>query len=196
MNKIRKYMLWGLLFALISCTDFSTICRHGFNKANGFVFVPSAKPADASSSLFRYAAGKNEPEAYTEMPAGKPTEIYWPMLTDVTFQKKFNKDYRMDFLYPVFGFSVKRLNNKELAITGYMIPLDIKQGLYAISRNPYAACFFCGQSGPESVVSLKFKTKPRRFKTDEFITVKGTMELNDINVDDFIYIFRNAEEIK
>ncbi|MFT3948176.1 MAG: hypothetical protein QM763_14495 [Agriterribacter sp.] len=195
MNKIRKYMLLGLLFVLISCSDFSTICQHGFNKANGFVFVPSAKQADAPS-LFRYAANKNEAEAYAEIPADKPTEIYWPMLTDVTFQKKFNKDYQMDFLYPAFGFNVKRLNNKELSITGYMIPLDIKQGLYAISRNPYAACFFCGQSGPESVVSLKFKTKPRRFKTDEFLAVKGTMELNETNVNDFIYIFRNAEEVK
>lgn len=77
-----------------------------------------------------------------------------------------------------------------------MIPLDVKGGLYAISRNPYAACFFCGQSGPESVVSLKFKTKPRRFKTDQFLAVKGIMELNGTNVNDFIYIFRDAEEVK
>ena len=194
MNKIKRYLLWGGLLVGVSCSDFSKICRHGFNNANGFVFVSAVKHADAS--LFRYTAGRNEPGTSPEMPVDMPTEIDWEMLAGVTFRRKFNKDYQMDFLYPVFGFNVKRLNNKELVIAGFMIPLDIKEGLYAISRNPYAACFFCGQSGPESVVSLKFKTKPRRFKTDEYLTVKGTMELNDADVNDFIYIFRGAEEVK
>ncbi|MBN8857725.1 MAG: hypothetical protein J0H29_05015 [Sphingobacteriales bacterium] len=194
MNKIRKYGLWGLLFALISCTDLSTICRHGFNNLNGFVYTPS--PPRAEELLFRYAVSKNEDGSHTPAAPSEVTRIMWQMLEDVTFIKRFNKDYQMDFLYPVFGNSVKRLSNKELSIKGYMIPLDVKGGLYAISRNPYAACFFCGQSGPESVVSLKFKTKPRRFKTDQFLAVKGIMELNGTNVNDFIYIFRDAEEVK
>ncbi|MBX3253883.1 MAG: hypothetical protein KF862_07045 [Chitinophagaceae bacterium] len=194
MNKVRRYMLWGLLFVVISCSDFSTICRHGSNNLNGFAYTPS--PPRADEILFRYAVSKNEDESHAPAAPGEVTRIVWQMLEDVTFIKRFNKDYQMDFLYPVFGNSIKRLNNKELSIRGYMIPLDVKEGLYAISRNPYAACFFCGQSGPESVVSIKFKTKPRRFKTDEFLTVKGTMELNDSNVNDFIYIFRDAEVIK
>ncbi|OJY86248.1 MAG: hypothetical protein BGP14_17230 [Sphingobacteriales bacterium 44-15] len=146
--------------------------------------------------MFRYAVSKNEDGSHTPAAPSEVTRIMWQMLEDVTFIKRFNKDYQMDFLYPVFGNSVKRLSNKELSIKGYMIPLDVKGGLYAISRNPYAACFFCGQSGPESVVSLKFKTKPRRFKTDQFLAVKGIMELNGTNVNDFIYIFRDAEEVK
>lgn len=186
-------MLWSLLLALVSCTDFSILCRHGLNNLNGFVYTPSRDGAIAS--LSSYAVSKNEGGPPVPATPNGVTEIMWQMLEDVTFIQRFNKDYQMDFLYPVFGNSIKRLNNKELSIKGYMIPLDIKEGLYAISRNPYAACFFCGQSGPESVVSLKFKIKPRRFKTDEFLTVKGMMELNDSNVNDFIYIFRDAEVI-
>lgn len=194
MNKMTRYLLWILLFAGISCSDLSKICRHGFNKANGFVFV--APPEQTDITMFHYAVDKSEVEISTQLTASTVTEINWLMLEDVTFRKKYNKDFQMDFLYPVFGNTVKRLNNKELSITGYMIPLDIRQGLYAISRNPYAACFFCGQSGPESVVSIKFKTKPRRYKTDQYLTIKGVMELNDTNVNDFIYIFRDAEEVK
>lgn len=102
----------------------------------------------------------------------------------------------MDILYPIFGNSVKELNHKRLAISGYMIPLNVTERLYALSRNPYASCFFCGQGGLETVISLKFSKKPRRFKTDEYLTVQGTMELNETNVDDFIYIFRDTDEVK
>lgn len=75
-----------------------------------------------------------------------------------------------------------------------MIPWDIKKGIYALSKSNFASCFFCGQSGPETVISLKFKTKPRRYDTDEYLTFKGVFELNDTNFNDFIYIFRGAEE--
>ena len=100
----------------------------------------------------------------------------------------------MDFQYPVFGNEIKKMEGKEVNIKGYMIPLDVNQGLYALSRYPYSSCYFCGKSGPESVVSLKFKTKPKKFKMDAIKTMKGILYLNENNPMDFIYIFNNAEE--
>ncbi len=137
------------------------------------------------------------PPAIKATPPGdefQTAEIHWDVLGDVTYRKKWNKEMQLDFMYPVFGEKVKKLQGKDLYITGFMIPLDVKDGFYAISLNPYASCFFCGGSGPESVISLKFKRKPRRYETDEYITIRGTMALNDTNVNDFIYIFKNAEE--
>lgn len=123
-------------------------------------------------------------------------KILWSVLTDVTYELRFNKDLEMDINYPVFGNKVKKLAGKELFITGYAIPLNPKAGLYALSKTNYASCFFCGRAGPETIISLKFKTNPRRYKTDEYLTMKGRLELNDTNSRDYIYIFRETEEYK
>lgn len=188
MRKIKPYLFWSLLFVGLSCSNLSQICRHGFNAIKGFVYKPSLVQATPIS--FNRTVKNQLGMADGVMP------INWQALTDLSFRRKYNKQYQMDILYPIFGNSVRELNHKQLAISGYMIPLNVTEHLYALSRNPYASCFFCGQGGPETVISLKFKKKPRRFKTDEFLTIQGTMELNETNVDDFVYIFRDAEEIR
>ncbi|MGR3811814.1 DUF3299 domain-containing protein [Jiulongibacter sp. NS-SX5] len=126
----------------------------------------------------------------------KGLKITWNQLRDLTFKPKYNKEYRQLIPYPIFGESIKKLEGKRVSITGYMVPMDIKAGLYAVSRFNYSSCFFCGGAGEESVISLKFKSTPRRFKIDEYCTIEGTLELNADNLDDFIYIFQDAEEIK
>jgi len=123
-----------------------------------------------------------------------PQPLTWQDLTDVTYVVKFNKQYQADFQTPVFGKTVKNLQGKEFYISGHVIPLDVNQGLYAISKYPYASCYFCGKSGPESVVSLKFKNKPSKYKLDKIKTFQGTLKLNDSNPMDFIYIFNDTEE--
>lgn len=192
MNKLVRICCWSLLFAFIACSNVSNLCRHGNNLQFGFgKEVPVYGPNDDTLAF----AG-DRPGTYSGAKAITAQKISWEQLEDVSYEKKWNKEYQLDVLYPVFGASVKKLKGKQLSITGYMIPLNIEEGLYAISRNNYASCFFCGRSGPESVVSLKFKSKPRRYKTDEYMTMQGMMELNDTNMNDFIYIFRNTEEVK
>ncbi len=186
--KIKPYLFWSLMFVGLSCSNLSQICRHGFRTIKSFAYVPSLM--QATPTLL------NRPVKQHLGIADEITPIGWHILTDLSFRKKYNKQYQMDILYPIFGNSVKELNHKQLVISGYMIPLNVTQRLYALSRNPYASCFFCGQGGPETVISLKFKKKPRRFKTDEYLAIQGKMELNETNVDDFIYIFRDAEEVR
>lgn len=122
--------------------------------------------------------------------------LTWDMLADVTYKLKWNAEYQLDFNYPVFGKNIKKYKGKEVDVAGYMIPIDINAGLYVISRYNYASCFFCGGGGPESIVTLKFKSKPKRYKTDTYLTMKGILELNDTNVNEYFYIFRDAEEVK
>ena len=55
-----------------------------------------------------------------------------------------------------------------------------------------ASCFFCGASGPESVIEINFKSVPP-FKTDQIVTITGVLELNKYDVDHFNYILNNAE---
>lgn len=187
MKNLRKYLLWASGFLFISTINF---CSHkmSFDKSNfGYNLLTNSQYENTSFV---------DAEAFAALPTmgGQPTAITWQSLKDVTYEVKFNKQFQMDFQYPVFGNTIKKMKGKELYIRGFVIPLNVNQGLYALSKNPYSSCYFCGKSGPESVISLKFKGKPQKFKMDAFKAMKGTLQLNDSNPMDFIYVFQNAEE--
>lgn len=187
MKYFRKYLLWVAGFFLISTVNF---CTHqmSLNKSDfGYNLLTEHEAKNPYYSSVEIQFAKSVPSA-------EPEAITWEDLKDVTYKPKFYKQYNMDFQTPVFGKTVKEKNGKQLAIKGYMIPLDVNQGLYAVSRYPYASCYFCGKSGPESVVSLKFKTAPKKYKLDAMKTMTGTMLLNNTNPMDFIYIFKEAAE--
>jgi hypothetical protein len=122
------------------------------------------------------------------------TKISWEILRDVTFKKKWNASENMFVLEPQFGAKVTALKGKEVSLTGYMIPVDADANYYVLSANPYAACFFCGQSGPESVVSIKFKKINKRYNTDDRVSIKGKFNLNANDINELNYIIENAEQ--
>jgi len=124
-----------------------------------------------------------------------PTLVSWKTLGDVKFEKKWDEQEGMYVLYPSFGNSVKNLEGKEIRISGYVIPVDYNENFYVLSAFPYSSCFFCGGAGPESVMSLKFKKKDERFKTDTRIEVTGTLELNSTDIYEMNYILRDAEKV-
>ncbi|MFN3851607.1 MAG: DUF3299 domain-containing protein [Spirosomataceae bacterium] len=126
----------------------------------------------------------------------EPAKITWELLRDVTFKKKWNAEESMFILYPTFGTKVTALKNKEVVLTGYMIPVDIDANMYVLSANPYSSCFFCGQAGPESVVQVKFKKLTKRFNTDDRVTVKGTFVTNADDINELNYILTNADVIQ
>lgn len=187
MNYLKKYLIWAAAFLFICTGNF---CTHKLanNKSEfGYNLLTNNH---AENAIFTNA----EISPAEVVTGAEPEAITWEALKDVTFEIKFNKDYQLDFQYPVFGSTLNRTKGKELFIKGYVIPLDVNQGLYALSRYPNSSCYFCGKSGPESVVSLKFKIKPKKYRLDAVRTMKGTMYLNNINPMDFIYIFKEAEE--
>ena len=126
--------------------------------------------------------------------AGKVAELTWHTLTDVSFKEQYVPDLDMYYWKPTFGASVKALEGKEVYITGYVIPVDLDENFYVVSRYPYAQCFFCGGAGPESVVDLRFTGKNRRYKTDERLTFKGRLKLNATDVYQMNYILDGAVE--
>ncbi len=128
--------------------------------------------------------------------SGNAKLIDWKFLAKVDFEDKYYPDYEAWYLYPVFPEQIKALEGKQVIIKGYVIPLDVEGGLYALSAYPFSNCFFCGGAGPESVMSLKFKGKPRKFETDDVATFVGTLHLNTSNLDDFNYVLQNATEVK
>ncbi len=125
--------------------------------------------------------------------ANPPVKITWENLRDVTFKKKWNKEEGMFILEPLFGTKVTSLKGQEVTLTGYMIPVDVDANYYVLSANPFASCFFCGQAGPESVVSVKFKKTSKRFNTDDRVTINGIFNLNTDDINELNYIIEKAE---
>lgn len=121
--------------------------------------------------------------------------IDWKFLSHVTFEDKYHPDLEAWFLEPKFDEKIIALDGKRIIIKGYIIPLDVEGGIYALSAYPFSACFFCGGAGPESVMSLKFKDKPDRYDTDDVVTFTGFLKLNTVDVEDFNYILQEVEEI-
>lgn len=129
-------------------------------------------------------------------PLTEPLAISWKRLADVQFTRRLNKELSMYFLYPTFGPSVNALQGKDVTIRGYMIPVDPNDDIYVISAKPMAACFFCGGSGPESIMELQFRKKKQRFRTDEVRTIRGKLALNANDIDHLNYILKEAEVIE
>ncbi len=133
------------------------------------------------------------------VPAGGADEsilITWKTLTDVTFKERLNLQQRDFIKIPTFGASVKELEGKQVQIRGYMIPVSLPDDLYVISEKPMSSCFFCGSAGPETLMELEFKSKPRHFKTDEIRTLKGVLRLNADNPGRLCYRMTSVEVVE
>mgnify|MGYP005662661945 FL=1 len=77
-----------------------------------------------------------------------------------------------------------------------MLTLAPDEGIYVLSQNPYADCFFCGYGGPESAIELRLKPGHDSFFMDELVTVVGILRLNRLDVSSGVYIMDNAIAIK
>ena len=122
-----------------------------------------------------------------------PVKVTWETLRDVTFKKKWYAAESIYMLHPTFGPSVQKLKNQQVTITGYILPVDLDANLYVLSAFPFSACFFCGGAGPETVMTLNFKKNGRKFKTDERLTLTGTLKLNADDIYQMNYILDAAE---
>lgn len=147
--------------------------------AAGIVFMSAGKPASVSKE----AAGKA-----TYVTASDT--LTWKLLAQIKYLKKPSKDYPEGVMYPVINPTLKTKNKKPITMSGFIIPIDNKN--YALSKNVFASCFFCGQAGPETIMGIKFKNPATKLKTDQYVTIQGNFRYNDADVDDWIYHIDNA----
>ena len=122
-------------------------------------------------------------------------ELTWQVLSDVEFKDVYLEELDAYYWMPKFGPQVIAAEGKEFYITGYMIPVDVDEDFYVLSRYPFANCFFCGGAGPESVIDLRFPGKSERaYQTDERLTFNGKLRLNADDVYQMNYILDGAIE--
>lgn len=143
----------------------------------------------------RNAAEELDTDPNLQVTGAQP--LTWQTLEDVSFKDVFIEEMGAYYWKPTFGPKVKALEGKPFYITGYIIPVDVDEDFYVLSRYPYANCFFCGGAGPESVVDLQFKGKSKRaYQTDERLTFVGTFRLNSDDIYQMNYILKDAVEFK
>lgn len=118
-------------------------------------------------------------------------KIRWENLSAVSFNEVYSNDLGEYVMMPTFSEDIKALEGKEIIIKGHIIPLDVSSNDYVLSANPFASCFFCGNSGPETVMELELKTQ-YNFQTDEYKSFKGILRLNSEDVYALNYILESA----
>ena len=119
----------------------------------------------------------------------------WKTLSKITFVKKYDEMMGFKVDMPVFGEEVKKLEGKEITLKGYIIPVEGYKNHkeFVFSAYPYNMCFFCGGAGPETVMEV-FADEAIKYTADP-ITIKGTLELNDKDINRLMYILKNVKMV-
>lgn len=126
--------------------------------------------------------------------ASAQQEISWSVLMDISFKDIYLEGEDMYVYFPVFSQKQRELENKQVTISGYIIPIDVELNQYVLSAYPFSACFFCGAAGPESVMAIYFAREGRTYKTDERVTLTGNLRLNETDIDELVYILEDARD--
>mgnify|MGYP006140389757 FL=1 len=116
--------------------------------------------------------------------------LTWKLLGDIKYVRKKHATYG-EVEFPQVNMQLKMMQKKPVVMSGFIVPIDNKN--YALSKNVFAACFFCGKSGPETIAGIKFKGGAfPKLKTDTYVTLKGTFRFNETDVEDWIYHIEDA----
>ena len=122
-----------------------------------------------------------------------PVTNGWVLFSRVKFSSELFKELNEYFLVPQFDDRIRKYENEEILIKGHYLPVDTgTKNSVIISKVPYAACFFCGGAGPESVAEVQFETEHPRFKPDQVIQVSGKLVLNKKDVNHMNFILKEA----
>lgn len=143
------------------------------------------------TSMGRAEISNNKPQAANYAVSDT---LSWKLLGQINYKKKTTADYPEGVMFPIVNAALKAKNKKPIVMSGFIIPIDNKN--YALSKNVFASCFFCGQAGPETIMGIKFKNPGMKLKTDQYVTLTGTFRYNDNDVDDWIYHVENAVIVK
>lgn len=120
----------------------------------------------------------------------------WNQLSDITYKKEYDELMGFKVDKPIFGKSVRALENKEITIKGYIIPVDGYKSHkeFVFSAYPFSMCFFCGGAGPETVMEVEAIEGVKY--TVEPIILKGILKLNEKDINRLMFKLVKAQIIK
>ena len=108
-----------------------------------------------------------DPNQFKPLPERKDV-VSWKTLSQVELVKQ------KDRYVPQFAKDVSALDQKEVKVQGFMMPLEVgdKQSHFVLTAMPQS-CAFCLPGGPESMVEVKSKT-PVKYTFDA-VVVSGKL---------------------
>lgn len=103
-----------------------------------------------------------DPSQFKPLPERKDV-VSWKTFSQVELVKQ------KDRYVPQFAKEVAALDQKEVKVQGFMMPLEVgdKQSHFVLSAMPQT-CAFCLPGGPESMVEVKSKT-PVKYTFDALV---------------------------
>ena len=112
---------------------------------------------------------------YSSLVYSQNSENVWKTLGKISYKKEYDELMGFKIDKPVFSDQVKALNNKEITLKGYIIPVEGYKSHkeFIFSAFPYSMCFFCGGAGPETVMEV-MSLEPIKYSA-ESITIKGVL---------------------
>ncbi len=121
----------------------------------------------------------------------EPGAVGWETLGLVKFRSVWYDPYKAMVKMPVFPDTLKKLDGREVEISGFFIPMELNGRRFALSRNPNSSCFFCGRATIETIVMVSFRSAVPDFKSDDVLTLAGTFRIKAA-FNDFIYTLEDA----
>ncbi|MFT7588798.1 MAG: hypothetical protein ACI959_001010 [Limisphaerales bacterium] len=118
--------------------------------------------------------------------------LTWEMMAEIEYSPVYMEELGTLFDVASFSTQIMELEGQRVEIIGYLLPIDVMGDEYALSQGPFAACFFCGKSGPESVMELKIRKKENWFGMDRLVLFSGLLELNASDPNNLYYILTDA----
>ena len=142
-----------------------------------------------------YIAGAGSPVSGSD-----PDQNWKVMLSDVKVRYTWSAKYSAYVTRAKFGEQVQQLDGKEVTLRGFFLAADLTGNLFVLSHNPMATCFFCLAAGIETVVEMEPHPDDlrifKRLRTDNYIEVKGILQLNADNFERLVYILKDTRVTK
>ncbi|WP_293311933.1 hypothetical protein [Pedobacter sp. UBA5917] len=98
--------------------------------------------------------------------------LNWDVIGSVKFELTEKNE-----LFPMFSESIKRFDNREFDLTGYLIPIKSgqKQQKFLLATLPINQCYFCGQNGVPVMIMIEMESATAY--SEKPIHVKGILKL-------------------
>lgn len=127
-----------------------------------------------------------DPSAFKPLQERKDV-VSWKLLSQVELVKM------KDRYVPQFSNNVWALDNKDVKVQGFMMPLQVgeRQTHFVLTAMPQT-CAFCMPGGPENMVEVKTK-KPVKYTFDP-VTVTGKLTVLKEDPTGVFYRIFDAEE--
>ncbi|GEM_PF-685939 len=157
---------------------------------------PFKRASWGTNKLYRQATLLLVMGVVTPLLTRAQSSLTWEELAQVSFVDEYQSQTGTVYPRAEFSKKVRQREGQDVYIIGYLLPLDVKGKAYALSASPFAACFFCGKSGPETVMELVFKKTESWFAMDRLVMVRGILDLNASDPNHLYYILNQAEALE